>query len=454
MILDGSASSDANGDKLTYKWAIISTPSDSKARLSDATSAKPSFTADLAGVYVFSLQVNDGKLDSPFVTTTVTASAANVAPVANAGLGQNVVLGTVTLDASASSDANGDKLSYKWALISAPSDSKARLSDANSAKPSFTADFAGVYVFSLQVNDGKLDSPVVTTTVTASAANVAPVANAGSIQSVVLGPVTLDGSSSTDANKDTLTYKWVLIAKPIDSKAELSPTNSAKPSFTADLVGVYVASLVVNDGKLDSAIVTTTVTASAANVAPVANAGPYQNVVTGTRPTLDGSASSDANGDTLKYKWVMISSPLESKASLSLDTDQKPRFLADQSGTYVFSLQVNDGKVSSPLSYVTITAGAANMAPVANAGTAQNVRTGVTVYLNGSLSNDANGDTLIYNWTMTYRPPGSGANLYDTNAISPSFQADLPGVYVFTLMVSDGRLNSNLATVAITATAP
>ena len=455
VTLDGSASSDANGDALTYKWALLSKPTNSNAALSSTTSAKPTYTADLAGVYVFSLIVNDGKVDSAVTTVSVTVSAANVAPVANPGANQSVVLGTVTLDASASSDANGDTLTYKWALLSKPTNSIASLSSTTTSKPTFTADQTGVYVFSLQVNDGKLDSAVVTTTVTASAANVAPVANPGALQSVVLGPVTLDGSASTDANNDTLTYKWVLLAKPIGSAATLSSTTSAKPTFTADLVGVYVASLVVNDGKLDSAIVTTTVSAAAANVAPVANAGAFQNVVTGTTSTLDGSGSSDANGDTLTYKWVMISRPVNSSAVLSSATAMKPTFVADLAGTYVFSLQVNDSKLDSNMSYVTITAGAANLAPVANAGSAQTVARGATVTLDGTGSTDANGDTLLYRWTMTFRPTGSAATLGTGSTLArPTFLADVAGVYVATLVVNDGRLDSTVSTVAVTATGP
>ena len=456
ITLDGSASSDPNGDPLTYKWKLLSLPSGSKATLTSDTSAKPTFTADIAGVYVFTLQVNDGKVDSAIATVSVTASAANVAPVANAGVNQSVVLGTVTLDGSASSDANGDTLTYKWALLSSPSGSSAVLASPTSAKPTFTAVLPGVYVFSLQVSDGKLDSSVVTTTVTASASNVAPVANPGAFQSVVLGPVTLDGSASSDANGDTLTYKWVLIAKPIGSAAVLSSETSAKPSFTADIVGVYVASLVVSDGKLTSDIKTTAVTAAAANVAPTANAGPYQNVVTGTTATLNGNASSDSNGDTLTYKWFMVARPLNSNAALSSDTGSNPSFVADLAGTYVFSLQVSDGKLSSPLSYVTVTAGAANLAPVANAGSAQTVVRGATVTLDGSGSTDANGDTLIYTWTMTFRPSSSSATLSTSsiNLIMPTFVPDVAGVYVFTLMVNDGVLNSGVATVAVTATAP
>jgi hypothetical protein len=134
--------------------------------------------------------------------------------------------------------------------------------------------------------------------------------------------------------------------------------------------------------------------------------------VAGTTTTLDGSASSDANGDALTYKWIMISKPLTSTAALSSDTAIKPTFVADKSGTYVLSLQVSDGKLSSNLSYVTISAGAANLAPVASAGTAQTVARGATVTLDGSASSDANGDTLIYPHTLIAYSNDSPSNFF------------------------------------------
>ncbi|MDP2166861.1 MAG: PKD domain-containing protein, partial [Thermodesulfovibrionales bacterium] len=71
------------------------------------------------------------------------------------------------------------------------------------------------------------------------------------------------------------------------------------------------------------------------NSAPVANAGLDQNVVTGSVVTLDGSGSSDANGDTLTYKWTITSKPSGSAAVLSSSTVAKPTFTADKDGSYV-----------------------------------------------------------------------------------------------------------------------
>ena len=58
--LDGSGSSDADGDPLKYIWSITSAPGDSTASLSDTTIVNPTFTPDVAGPYTIQLAVNDG----------------------------------------------------------------------------------------------------------------------------------------------------------------------------------------------------------------------------------------------------------------------------------------------------------------------------------------------------------------------------------------------------------
>jgi len=92
-----------------------------------------------------------------------------------------------------------------------------------------------------------------TITVTASIVNAAPVANAGPDQNTLAGAtVNLNGTGSTDANSDPLSYSWSMTAKPAGSQATLSDATSASPSFQADMEGIYIASLIVNDGTVDS----------------------------------------------------------------------------------------------------------------------------------------------------------------------------------------------------------
>ncbi len=358
VTLDGSASSDSDGDLLTYRWSFSARPAGSKAVLASALSVQPTFAADVAGSYVISLVVNDGTVDSTADSVMVTATTGNAAPVANAGADQHVVTGSlVTLDGSASSDADGDLLTYRWSFVSRPAGSQAALSSRTDARPTFTADRDGSYVIDLVVNDGTVDSAADSVTVTAATQNSAPTANAGSDQHVATGTlVTLDGSASSDADGNQLTYRWSFVSLPPGSTAALSSTTAVETTFTADVDGTYVASLIVNDGTVDSAADTVTVTAATQNSAPVANAGPDQSVVAGTLVTLDGSASSDADGDALSYEWAFVSKPPGSAAALSSATAVHPTFTADRIGSYVISLVVADGTASSAADTVAIAA--------------------------------------------------------------------------------------------------
>src|SRR5207244_3603883 len=101
------------------------------------------------------LIVNDGHVGS--APSNVTISTFNSAPVANAGRDQSIVVGhTVQLNGSASTDVDGDQLSYHWSLLSVPAGSSATLSDAAAVNPTFFADQLGDYIVQLIVNDGAL----------------------------------------------------------------------------------------------------------------------------------------------------------------------------------------------------------------------------------------------------------------------------------------------------------
>jgi len=283
--------------------------------------------------------------------------------------------------------------------------------------------------------------------------NSAPSANAGANQSIKTGTVVeLDASNSNDPERDALTFSWGFISKPDSSESELQNPNIASASFIADVSGEYLLGLVVSDGELNSAQSVVRIISSRLNRAPVANAGVNQFVLTGGLVTLDGSASSDADLDSLSYDWTLISKPPISSANLLASNSATPTFTADVDGDYIVTLRVNDGELTSQAVNVTIVATTNNRPPIADAGNNQSVTTGDVVSLNGSASRDDDGDALTYSWSLS-APNGSAASLNSATLSSPIFTADTAGTYVATLTVNDGALSSNAAQVSIQASA-
>ena len=122
------------------------------------------------GKSVVQLIVNDGVVDS--IPATVEISTDNSRPVANPGVPRNVLVGsTVQLSGAASNDADGNALTYQWAILYQPSGANAALSSSTAVDPTFVASVAGLYVVQLIVSDGQLNSPPVTTWIKAETTN-------------------------------------------------------------------------------------------------------------------------------------------------------------------------------------------------------------------------------------------------------------------------------------------
>ncbi len=147
--------------------------------------------------------------------------------------------------------------------------------------------------------DGSTGSVSGTVNIVVNAANIAPVAHAGPDQGASTGSlVTLDGTGSTDANGDTLTFSWTLIQRPPNSVAVLSDTSSAEPSFLADVDGDYEASLIVSDGAL----------ASTADTVVISSVSVIADCTSNTIHCVDDTAGSNQEYSTIQTA-VDISQP-------------------------------------------------------------------------------------------------------------------------------------------------
>lgn len=151
-------------------------------------------------------------VDASFGNITITpgpfndTTPLNSAPVADAGTDQSANVGSlITLDGSASFDPDGDPLTYSWSFTSQPTNSLATLNDPAAARPTFTADVAGIYVASLKINDGTVDSTPASVTISAIARQTTAISL---IQDAINALNELDsGVFNNPGNKKTLISK-------------------------------------------------------------------------------------------------------------------------------------------------------------------------------------------------------------------------------------------------------
>ena len=455
VVLAGSAS-DPDTDPLTYQWTQTAGPS---VTLTGSTTLSPAFTAPAKAatdqVLTFELVANDGTVDSAADSVSITIPA-NVGPTADAGSDATVAAGdTVSLDGSASTDGDGDTLTYAWTQVSGPS---VTLSDVNAVAPTFTAPAKAAadqtLIFELLVSDGITSSTADSVSI-AIPANLGPTADAGTDATVAGGgSVTLDGSASTDGDGDTLTYAWTQVSGP---SVALSDASAVAPTFTAPAKAAtdqtLTFELVVSDGVTSSVADAVTITIPA-NIAPTADAGVDATVAAGDTVTLDGSGSTDGDGDTLTYAWTQTGGPSVtlSDAAAAVPSFTVPAKTASDQ-TLTFELVVSDGVTSSAADTVTITV-PANIGPVADAGTDISTSGGASVSLDGTGSADGDGDTLTYNWAQV---SGPSVTLSDASAAAPTFTAPAATTSVqtlaFELVVSDGIVSSVADSVSVTIAA-
>ncbi|HYF33159.1 MAG TPA: PKD domain-containing protein [Chitinophagaceae bacterium] len=457
--LDGAASSDADGTIIAYAWSKIAGPA--QYNISNAGSAATSVSNLVAGTYSFRLVVtdNNGATDDDTIVITV-APAANIAPTANAGSDQSIQLpaNSVTLNGSASSDADGTITGYTWTKISGPV--QYNIVNANSVSTTVDNLVAGTYLFRLVVtdNNGATDADTVMVDVGAAPPppNVAPVANAGIDQSIQLptSSITLDGSASVDTDGTITGYAWSKISGP--SQYNISNSGNASTSVTNLAAGTYSFRLVVTDNNGatddDTVVITVAPAPPPPNMPPTANAGGDQSIqLPVNNVMLNGSASSDADGTIITYAWTKVAGPAQynivSAGSVSTTVDNLV------AGTYSFRLQVTDNNGASDADTVTVTVTPAppppNIPPVANAGNDQSIQLPTaSVTLNGSASTDADGTIAGFTWSKIAGP--AQFNIVNANNVSTQVSNLVAGTYSFRLVVTDNSGATDDDTVVIT----
>jgi len=174
---------------------------------------------------------------------------------------------SVSFDASASSDPDGDPLSYQWDFGDGGT--------ASGVTTSHTFNQAGVFTVTLTVGDGTVTRSV-TKIITVSnqpPPNSQPIATFSSNRSSGEAPleVDFDASASFDPDGDPLTYSWDF--------GDGSTATGVMTNHTFAQIGAFTVTLTVDDGALTATATTVITVSDEPDPAPTLTLGLLQNPV-------------------------------------------------------------------------------------------------------------------------------------------------------------------------------
>ncbi len=376
----------------------------------------------------FTFKVNDGSVDSASAMISITINSVNDAPVARA---QSFVTDEDVPFALplAASDVDGDPLTYTLTL---PTHGMLTGTAPNLIYTPATNYFGGDS-FTFKVNDGSVDSAPATISIMVNYVNDAPMANSQSVSTDedTAAAITLTGS---DVEGDALTY---IILPPAHGTLTGTAPNLIYTPAT-NYFGDDSFTFRVNDGSVDSAPATISITMNSINDAPVANS---QSVNTDEdAAAVLNLTSSDVDGDPLTYTLTLPAhGTLTGTAPNVIYTPATNYFGGDS-----FTFKVNDGQANSGAATINITVRTVNDAPVAvseTVGTDENTSLALTLH-----ASDAEGDALTY--TVVQPAHGTVTGAAPNLTYKPA--TNYFGGDSFTFKANDGQVNSGVATISIT----
>ncbi|MGF1500966.1 MAG: PKD domain-containing protein, partial [Paracoccaceae bacterium] len=402
VLFDGGGSRDTDGEITVYEWDL-GDGATATGRTVRHAYAQP-------GDYEITLTVRDDSGAPLNVDSDTTALRINETPIADAGPDDRFTVGEeFVLDGSASLDPDGRIAEYIWRFEDGTEKTGQRIVHAF-AEP-------GLHRVALTVIDDTGHDAARDTDEVAIRINAAPVANAGPDLLTEPGAeIVLDGGNSFDPDGEIISYRW-------DFSDLGAPVFEIAPTRVYEVAGTYTAQLTVVDDSETQDSLATDVVSIRVNQSPTAEAGP-EILSDRLRVSLDGSASSDPDGDALVYTWDLgDNSPPKSGARIS--------HTYPFAGVFPVTLTVDDGTGLGNATAVDATQVVIGSRPIAEAGGAERIEvcSGETVIFDGSDSFDPDGGPLRYSWAF-----GDGET---SDLVNPTKIYEQPGSYQVSLTVRD-----------------
>jgi RHS repeat-associated protein len=329
---------------LVTTWTKVSGP----GPVTFANSSNPVTSATFTepGTYVLRLTANDSLL-TVFDEMSVEVIPRNQPPEVNAGPDQTIELPhTATMAGVVTDDAlpRGSTVTRTWSVVNGPG--AVTFADVHDLSTVVTFAAPGDYTLRLTADDTEftVSDDVV---ITVHPENQPPVVNAGPDQTLRLpAGATLNGSATDDGWPfgSTLTTSWSKVSGP----GTVTFANAASPVTTAQfsVEGTYVLRLTANDTRFTVSD-ECTITVLPANLPPVVNAGPDQQLTFLQSATLNGTANDDGLpiGSVLEVAWTKVSGP----GNVTFSSPETPISQAtfSQPGTYVLRLTGTDSQFSA-----------------------------------------------------------------------------------------------------------
>lgn len=282
ILFDAAGSFDPDGEITTFRWDF----SDEEA---------PRFGPQVArrfaepGIRSARLTVVDDSGALNAVAQDEVEIRINHAPVAAAGSDITTSSNTVTFDAGASADADGDPLIYRWDFGDGGEGGRG-------VRVTHTFAEGGTYPVVLTVDDGTglangRDRTAVTVTI-----DQPPLADAGANRAVCAGDIVVfDGSGSSDPEGSLLRYRWDF--------GDGTTADIVNPTKVYDHGGVYPVTLEVADESAFATNRHADKIVVRVDESPIADAGPDRTVCVGSEVHFDGTNSTDPDGVVDRYSW-------------------------------------------------------------------------------------------------------------------------------------------------------